>query len=274
MPQTNRTPLDAHLVSRYGPWAVVTGASSGIGQAFARRLAKAGLNVVLAARRTEELRAVADDLQSRCGVACRVLTVDLATPEGPDGLAEATSDIDAGLLVAAAGFGSCGSFHASELSESTAMIDVNCRSLTALSWHFARRLSGRRRGGVVLMGSLVGFQGVPGSAVYAATKAYVQSFAEGMHHELKPLGVDVISSAPGPVHTEFAARAGMKFGFGERAERVAEGTLRALGSRGTVRPGLIAKGLELSLKTLPRWGRVRMMGTIMRGMAVGACTPP
>src|SRR5205823_9088379 len=103
-----------------------------------------------------------------------------------------TSDLDVGLLVAAAGFGTSGAFIDSPLEEELGMFDVNCRAVTTLAHHFGNRFAKARRGGMVLMSSLLAFQGVPGFANYAATKAYVQSLAEGLRLELSPLGVDVV----------------------------------------------------------------------------------
>lgn len=171
-----------------------------------------------------------------------------------------------GLLVASAGFGTSGPFLEGALEQELGMIDVNCRALAELSHVFGNRFVARKRGGLVLMSSLVAFQGVPRAANYAATKAYVQSFAEGLQLELAPHGVDVLASAPGPVHSGFTARASMTMGFAQTPREVAGSTLAALGKTGTVRPGLLAKLLELSLQFLPRWGRVRMMGLVMSGM--------
>ncbi len=122
------------------------------------------------------------------------------------------------------------------------------------------------RGGIVLFGSLLGFHGAPFSATYAATKGFVQSFAEGLRAELKPLGVSVLSVAPGPVGTGFASRAGMQMAQSATPETVARGALAALGRLGTVRPGFLAKFLGWSLAMLPRPGRVRVMGLIMKSM--------
>ena len=146
------------------------------------------------------------------------------------------------------------------------MIDLNCRSLAHMTHGFGGRFARRGRGGIVLMSSLVAFQGVPRAANYAATKAYVQSLAEGIWAELKPLGVSVLASAPGPVKSGFGARAGMAITTGQTPEEVAEGTLNALGRRATVRPGLLAKLLELSLSPLPRSARIFAMGRVMAGM--------
>jgi len=183
---------------RYGPWAVVTGASDGIGRDFAERLAEAGVQLVLVARRREVLEAFAGELARRYGVSTRVLPLDLSRPGAVEALASGTSDIDVGLLVACAGFGTSGPFLESDLSRELEMVQVNCAVVAALCHHFGRRFAERRRGGLVLMSSLLAFQGVPRAANYAATKAYVQSLAQGLHLELGPHGVDGVGGAAGP----------------------------------------------------------------------------
>ena len=251
---------------RYGPWAVVTGASSGIGRAFAEHLGRAGLNVVLVARRQAEIDALARELDSVYGVEAIAVPADLGTPAGLAAVEQATDGLDAGLLVAAAGFGTSGRFAEADLEGELAMLDVNCRATLVAAHHFAGRFAARGRGGIVLFGSIVGFQGTPYAAHYAATKAYVQTLAEGLRVELAPRGVDVVSSAPGPVHTGFADRADMKMGQALRPEDVVAPTLRALGRRATAYPGLLTKVLSGSLAPLPRWARTRIMQQVMGGM--------
>ncbi|WP_438702491.1 SDR family NAD(P)-dependent oxidoreductase [Tabrizicola sp.] len=146
------------------------------------------------------------------------------------------------------------------------MVDLNCRAVVELTHGIGQRMASARKGGIVLFGSLVGFQGAPGSATYAATKGFVQGFAEGLAVELRPLGISVLSVAPGLVGTGFAARAGMRMGQAETPETVARVALAALPNGGTVRPGFLAKLLGWSLGTMPRWGRVRVLGQIMKGM--------
>ena len=260
------TSEQVRLRERYGPWAVITGASDGIGREFAGRLAEAGLNLVLAARRKGILEDVANRLARDHGVQVETVTVDLATSSGVDELVARTRERDVGLLIASAGFGTSGPFVDARLDEELGMIDVNCRAVAALSHAFGRRFVDRKRGGIVLMSSLVAFQGVPRAANYAATKAYVQSFAEALRLELKPLGVDVIASAPGPIRSGFATRASMTMGLAQTPRDVAGATLASLGRRGIVRPGWLSKFLEASLMFLPRWGRVRTMGIVMAGM--------
>ncbi len=252
--------------NRYGPWAVVTGASDGIGREFARELAARKFDLVLVARRGALLQALAAELSAEHGINCRLVAADLATAEGNRALIESTATLDVGLFVAAAGFGTSGPFIDTHLGEEQQMLAVNCAAVLEQSWHFARRFATRGRGGLVLMSSLLAFQGTPRAANYAATKAYVQTFAEGLRVELATHGVDVIASAPGPIHSGFAARANMQMSMALAPAAVAEATLNALGHRGTVRPGWLSKLLEWSLAPLPRWGRVAILTKVMAGM--------
>jgi short-subunit dehydrogenase len=265
--------VDAGFVQRYGPWAVVTGASDGIGQAFARHLAASGLDLVLVARRATRLEDLAAELRQAHGTQCRVIAADLSDLEAVRRLSESTADLDVGLLVAAAGFGTSGALLDADLGTETAMADLNCTSVTAQAWHFGTRLARRGRGGMVFMSSLLAFHGVPRAAHYAATKAYVQSLAEGLRAEWAPLGVDVIASAPGPIRSGFAARADLRMPQALPAEVVARITLRALGRRTTVRPGWLSKLLGWSLAMLPRWGQVRVISQVMKGMTAHQAQP-
>jgi short-subunit dehydrogenase len=256
----------AALARRYGPWAIVTGASDGIGRAMAFELAQGGFNLVLVARRRRTLEEIAATFQATYGISVRVLPADLAIPGEVDRMDQETGDLEAGLFVAASGFGASGPFAECDIAAALGMIDVNCRAVTQSAHAFARRFAARKRGAMVLMSSLVAFQGVPRAAGYAATKAYVQSLAEGLAVELKPMGVDVLASAPGPVVSGFGARAGMRIARGQTPEEVARATLRALGRRTTVRPGFLAQALEAALAPLPRFARVRVMARVMAGM--------
>jgi short-subunit dehydrogenase len=258
--------LSANFKQRYGPWVVVTGATSGLGLAIAEQLAAAGLHLVLVARRETELRTLAARLGSSHGIETRVVVADLGQATGLAALETGTLPLDVGLLVAAAGFGTSGPFLDADLADELLLLDVNCRAVLAQCHHFARRLAKRGCGGIILFGSLVGYQGAPCAAHYAASKAYVQSLAEALHVELAPQGVDVLASAPGPVATGFAARARMTMGQADRPETVARATLAALGRKMTVTPGPLSKLLTWSLMTAPRRLRVRIMAGIMSGM--------
>ena len=263
------TPATARTTSwkeRYGPVALVTGASDGIGQAFAHALAERGVDLILVARRGDRLARLAADLTDAFGIRASAHAADLGDPSAASRLIDATASTDIGLLVACAGFGTSGRFLDTDVEDELAMVDVNCRAVLALTKALAPRLALRGRGGLVLMSSIVAFQGVAHAANYAATKAYVQTLAEGLRAELAPRGIDVLACAPGPVTSGFAARADMRLGKAETPSVVARRSLAALGHRTTVRPGLLAKGLGYSLAMLPRRGRTFIMNTVMKGM--------
>jgi short-subunit dehydrogenase len=150
------------------------------------------------------------------------------------------------------------------------MVNVNCRSVVELTHGLATRMAAQGRGGVVLFSSVLGFSGAPFSSTYAATKGFIQSFAEGLVVELRPVGISVLSVAPGPVGTGFAARAGMQMSMSDRPETVARASLAALARGGTLRPGVMGKLLGWSLAIMPRWGRVRVLGQIMKGASCKA----
>lgn len=265
-PRTPATRAQRRLLERYGPWAVVTGASSGIGRAVATELAAAGFDIVLIARRTALLDDLASSLHAEHGTSCRVEALDLTGTTGIDELERATGDLDVGLLVTAAGFGTSGAFVDADLRDELDMLDVNCRAVTAQTWAFARRFVERGRGGIVLLGSIVGFQGAPYAAHYAATKAYVFALGEALHVELRSRGVDVLAAAPGPVDSGFADVADMRMSGASDPAAIARSMLRHLGRRGTVLPGPRARFLRGSVALLPRRGRVRVMGRVMGGM--------
>jgi uncharacterized protein len=262
----NPTAKQHRLHQKYGPWAVVTGASDGIGREIAIQLAEAGLNLVLVARRRERLEALGNELTRLHGIQVQVIAANLSDAAEIERVNIATAPLEVGLFVAAAGFGTSGSLVNANLETELEMVDLNIRTVLAQTHTFAQRFVARKRGGIILFSSLVAFQGVPRAANYAATKAYVQSLAEGLSVELSPLGVDVLASAPGPVASGFSARADMRMGATLNPREVARATLDALGKRVTVRPGLLSQLLEWALFPLPRPLRVRMMTLVMNGM--------
>lgn len=254
------------LKTKYGIWAVVTGASSGIGLAIAERLAEAGLNLVINARRSSTLELIADNLRSKYNIEVLVVASDISNEQGITLLIESTKAQDVGLFVASAGFGTSGEFYRSDISTEVNMLRLNCESLLVLTHHFSNLFAKKRKGGIILLSSMVAFQGVPYSANYAATKAYVQSLAEGIHAELKPLGVDVLAVAPGPVKSGFESRANMKMSTALDPSQIAIPILKALGRNTTVLPGALTKLLVYSLCALPRWAKIKMMQLVMGKM--------
>lgn len=248
---------------RYGPWAVVTGASDGIGLEIARDLAARGLKLVLVARRAAVLEQIADVFERANSVETRVIAADLGKPDDVERVLRECQDLDVGLLVASAGFGTSGNFLATDTRDEVDMVDVNCRAVLAMSKHFCARFAARKQGGLILFGSIVGYQGVGNAANYAATKAYVQTLAEGLAVDLAPSGIDVLSCAPGPVQTGFAVRSNLSSARSADPRAVARETVAALGRITTVKPGIMSKILINSLAFLPRRARTKILSGIM-----------
>lgn len=257
----------------FGPWALVTGASSGIGREFARQLAASGLDVVLSARRQAELAALAAELEAAHGVKCRAVAVDLAVPGGAETLADATRDLDVGLVVSNAGTGVPGEFLAAEPGDLDAIVHLNVVAHAGLAHHFGRRLARRGRGGILLVGALGARGGIPYMAHAAATKAYVESLGTGLHVELAPRGVRVTVLVPGPTDTPVLAQFGIDPGALPMkpiaAERSAAEALRALrANRATVVPGALVR---LAHALVPASLSRRMMARMFtRGLALKA----
>lgn len=253
-------------LQRYGAYAMVTGASEGIGACFAEELAKAGMNVVLVARREDRLNALAKELEARFQVLCPVITADLSSQVQLSNLLQVTDSLDIGLLVCNAGFGTSGNFLDSDLDIEMNMLGVNCVALTQMVHHFGRKFKSKGAGGVVLLSSIVATQGVARSAHYAASKAYVQSLGEGLQQEWQGSGLDLLLVAPGPVDTGFAKRAQMQLGKAASPEVVAVQSLQALGRQKIIHPGWMAKLMALALSASPRSIRVKIMSAIMASM--------
>ena len=241
------------------PVTVITGASSGIGVALARVFARHGHELALVARREDRLRALANELAKPGHKPPIVIAADLGQPGAASAIGEAlkAAGAEPQFVVNNAGFGTVGLAGSRDRDEQLSMIDVNMRALTELSLAFVDSLA-RHRGGILNVGSMAGFLPGPGMAVYYASKAYVLSFSEALHSELKSRGVRVSVLCPGPVATEFAERAGVKRGtapglLSQTAEAVAEAGYRGLmqGTRVVV-PGLPNKLITLLIRVFPR----------------------
>jgi uncharacterized protein len=248
------------------PVTVITGASAGIGVALARVFARHGHELALVARRADRLHALADEIAATGAPRPIVIVADLAQAgaAGHIGAALTAQGAEPQFMVNNAGFGLLGMAAARDRAEQLAMIDLNVRVLTELSLAFVDSLQ-RHHGGLLNVGSMAGFLPGPGIAVYYATKAYVLSFSEALHSELKPRGIRVTVLCPGPVPTEFAARAGLKEGrpsgiLTQSAESVAAAGYRGLmrGDR-TVMPGLANKLITILIRIVPRRLLLRMV---------------
>jgi len=253
------------------PVALITGASSGIGAALAQIFAQNGHEVVLAARRERQLAAIAERIRRAGHRAPHIVPVDLTRPDSAERIAEvlAARRLEPAFLINNAGYGLLGQAAKLDRADQLAMIDLNCRSLTDLSLRWIDSLA-RHRGGILNVASISGFIPGPGMSVYNASKAYVISFSVGLRRELKPKGIRVTALCPGPVPTEFQARAGIldvhyPRGFDRSAEDVAQQGYRGLmRNRAVVVPGLHNKLVPWLPRFLPRdvlaglvYGRLR-----------------
>ena len=241
------------------PVCLITGASAGIGAALARVFAGHGHALVLTARREPELNALADEIAAAGRPRPHVVAADLAHAQAPAKLADAlqAAGLEPAIVVNNAGFGLLGDAAGLDLARQLAIVDLNARALTELTLRFVGGVI-RHQGGILNVASIAGFMPGPGMAVYHASKAFVLSFSEAMHEELKASGVRVCALCPGPVETGFNDQAGIPEGYlpaalARSAERVArEGYDGFMGGHRVVAPGTANRIATLLPRLLPR----------------------
>jgi short-subunit dehydrogenase len=252
------------LRERYGEWALVTGASAGIGSEFARALGRDKVSCVLTARREDRLHALARDLEHTFGVATRVVAADLSEPRGADDLVAAVADLEISILVANAGYGAAGRFDKLDAERMRRMVQLNCVAPVVLASHLIPGMRRRGRGAVVLTGSIAGAQPLPFNAVYGATKAFDRSLGEALWAELHGSGVDVLVLEPGPTETEFQQVAGETAHPGESPARVVAVGLDALGRQPSVISGWVNWLQSNAIRLVPRSIVALLAGQVMR----------
>ncbi len=254
---------------KYGPWALITGASSGIGAEFARHLAAKGLNVVIAARRKERLDTLARDIKQKYGVKTRTIAVDLTAPDYLTRIQAETKDLEIGLLVNNAGAGVPGAFLKQSLQSRTKVVHLNVTAPMQLAYHFGQQMAQRGHGGILLVSSISGYMGTPYMSNYAATKAYLLTLGEGLNVELKPHGIDVTVLVPGATRTEMAEADGTDMSkipmTWMDAGPVAASALQALGKKTVVVPGAMNKVMAFMMtRLMPRKSASGMFGGMMK----------
>jgi short-subunit dehydrogenase len=257
------------FVKRYGPWALIAGASEGIGAAFARALARRGIHLVLVARRADRLAEAERELAGVAPVQVRCVALDLGRADAPALLEHAVADLDLGLIVYNAAVAPSGAFLEIPLEEQLAAIDVNVRGPLALAHRFGRRLAARGRGGIVLLSSLTAFQGSPFVATYGASKSFLLSLAEGLWFELAPRGVDVLAVCAGATRTPNYLRRAQRRAPGElEPDRVAGEALERLARGPAMIPGRFNRlASQLMRRLLSRRATIRIMGAQTRHFA-------
>lgn len=260
---------DTTFRAKYGPWALVAGASQGLGEEYARQLAAHGLHVVLVARRSDLTTTLAEQLAATYGVRTRAIALDLARTDAAGVIASETAGLEIGLLIYNAALSVIGGFFEGALEDHMREIETNCRAPMMLAYTLGREMAARGRGGIVLMSSLSATMGSALIANYAATKAYNLVLAEGLWEELRTRGVDVLACcAPAMTTPNYRASAarGTAPGTMTPAAAVRE-TLAALGTTPSFIPGATNRLSAFALRRLvPRKAAIRLMGRVMRGM--------
>ena len=251
----------------YGPWALITGASSGIGAEFAVQLADMGLNLVLTARRQDRLENLAHQLERTNKVQVRTIPLDLARADFLPGIVAATESLEIGLLVNNAGFGMAGKFLEHDLTRELALLQVNCTAPLALTHVFGRKMAGRRKGGVIFVSSVSAYIATPFESTYAASKVYELFLAESLGYELKREGIDVLALCPGSTDTEFHEIAGSRPVAAMPVKPVVALALRKLGRKSVAIPGWHNRLLVYLLKYTPRALHTLAAGRVMANLA-------
>ncbi len=255
------------LKNRYGSWALVTGASSGIGAALVKQLAAEGLNIVSVARTQSKLDEQARSLREEFGVEVRTVSADLSTEVGASTVIQAASDLEIGVFVPCAAVEIHGYFTDTPLERHQSLLQMDVIAPMTLVHHFASKMATRQRGAVLLVSSLSGWMSQPYMAHYGAAKAYVMALGDGLYHEMKDKGVDVAVLSPGPTDTPMAAGVGIDFAtMGMQVMQpspVAAVGLAALGKRPHAVPGARNRMMVFMMSRLmPR----RWVGAMMKMM--------
>ncbi len=255
-------------VKKYGEYALVTGASSGIGKEFAIALAKEGFNLVLIARRKRELDNLAQELQEEMGIKVLLYSIDLTSPNAIEKLDTFTQALNIGLVVLNAGMQTHGSFVKTSLEEQEKMLNLNAMVPMKMAYIFANRFVEKGSGALVFLASTFAYQAVPFFSNYAASKSYILNFAEALHVELAPKGIDVLALSPGLTKTEMPEKIAMDFSKMPisimEADTVVKKALHALDEqKSSVTPGGRNKMMAfMAQRMMPRSAIASMFGNM------------
>ncbi|MCK0069427.1 SDR family NAD(P)-dependent oxidoreductase [Kordiimonas laminariae] len=261
-----------NLKKTYEGWALVTGASSGIGEEFARELAKQKFDLILVARNQAALERLSKELVSEYQINTRVVAMDLVQVGAAQALYNSVNDLNVSLLIASAGIDEMGPFLEKDYADLGRMLKLNVDVPSELAHLFGKNMAannthGNKRSGIILVSSLFAYQGIPNFAAYAATKAYILTLGEALTAEMKSSGIDVLTLSPGLTSTPFAA--GLKLNAAllpmipQRPETVARTGLRNLGRKMSVVSGLLNKLYAWENRLIPRSWPVHLFGFLI-----------
>ncbi len=263
-----------NFLQRYGNWAIVAGASEGLGAEYAKGLAARGLNLILIARREELLQSLATELSDKYKVRTKPLVLDLSSHNAAEQIVQQTMDLDIGLLVYNAAFSAVGPFLEHSMNDHLREIHTNIHAPFKLVYLLGQRMIEHKRGGIILMSSLSAFQGSAYISTYAATKAFNIVLAESLWEEWRERGVDVLVCVSGAVKTPHyvSSQPTKTGGLGDMTmtpNEVVNAALDALGKQPSVIPGRMNRLASFVMRhLLPRKMAIKFMGKTLRGMYV------
>ena len=252
---------------KYGQYALITGASSGIGVEFAKQLAEKGLNLILVARRKERLEKLSKELEKKYRIRAIVIAVDLLSDNFLDEIKKTTDHLEVGLLVSNAGMMYIGNYFDNPLEKDLKMIDLNIKVPAILTHHFAQKMIERKKGGIIYTASMLGFMGTPFASTYAGTKAHEIVKGDGLAYELKPKGIDGLVLNPGLTDTEMTSNNDfsaipMKL---MKPDMVAKSAIDAIGKKILVTPGFMNNMMIwMAKRIMSRKMNTKMFGMFMK----------
>jgi short-subunit dehydrogenase len=251
----------------YGEWAVITGASSGVGREMALEIASKGISVVLVARREALLTKLASEIEEKFKVETKNILADFSQKEAIKKVIEACESLEVGLLINSAGYALTGEFSDNTLEDEVALLDVNVKTPLVLSHHFSKQMKERKKGGIIFLSSIMALGAAKNWASYNASKSHNLLLAEGMGEELKSYGVNVIALTPGSIKSGFGERSDTKAMFGAlKSRRVARCGLWMLGCKRTHTAGLLNKIIVLATRITPRFLNTKIFSFVVGGI--------
>jgi len=255
------------LTKYYDGWALVTGATSGIGEAFAQQLAQQGFNLVLISRSEKKLTKTKQSLTKQYNVQIRTLAVDLSLPDAIEQIKQQTNDLDIDLVIPNAGTETTGELVENDLVAETRLVHLNMTLPMQLAHHFGQKMKQRQQGGILFISSLFGYQPVPFVANYSASKAYILSLGQALHVEMKKYGVDVAVLSPGLTKTTMSASMPIDFRklplSAQQPQQVAKLGLSILGGKASVVSGMFNKLLAWENRVMPSLFSAKLMGFLV-----------
>lgn len=253
---------------KYGPWALITGATSGIGEEIAKEIASRGINIVLVARKTDELELKSSALKTKYNINTKTISADLSTNEGIEIIKSSTNELSIGLLAISAGLEVNGAFEKNDIQKELKVVQININATLLLTHHFSKKMVDNSKGGILLVSSLSGHMPNPYFANYAGTKAYVLNFGASLYGELKPKGVDVTILSPGLTSTPMTKDNGVDFSKtpmqSMSPKDVAKTGVNALGKKMIAIPGNKNKFMAAMAKHSPLEMQTKMNEKMMR----------